>query len=93
MTGQTLGEPLNIRQVINLLGLSSWSVRQRLIRRDCRTFDSGPSGKLIFYRHQVVRWVLAQQTLFIPLPGRDHAKNPNITDVDTIDNQEKNNAK
>jgi hypothetical protein len=61
MTGQALGEPLDIRRVADLLGLSIWSVRQRLIPQGLPHFRSGSSGKLIFYRDQVVRWVLAQQ--------------------------------
>jgi hypothetical protein len=61
MKEQVLGEPLNIRQVATLIGCSGWSVRQRLIPRGLPHFRSGSSGKLIFYRDQVVGWVLAQQ--------------------------------
>ncbi len=56
-----LGEPLNIRQVAQLIGCSAWSVRQRHIPQGLPYFRSRPSGKLIFYRDQVVRWILENQ--------------------------------
>lgn len=56
-----LGEPLNIRQVAALIGCSVWSVRQTLIDRGLPCFRSRPSGRLIFYRDQVVRWILDNQ--------------------------------
>jgi hypothetical protein len=56
-----LGEPMGIREVAQLIGCSPWSVRQTLLRRGLPHWRSGPSGKLIFYRDQVVRWVLDQQ--------------------------------
>jgi hypothetical protein len=59
---QILGEALDIRKVAQLIGCSVWSVRQRHLRRGLPHFRSGPSGKLIFYREQVIRWILNQQT-------------------------------
>jgi hypothetical protein len=56
-----LGEPLSIREVAALLGCSVWSVRQRLLPNGLPHFRSGPSGKLVFFRQQVVAWILAQQ--------------------------------
>ena len=56
-----LGEPLNIRQVARLIGCSVWSVRQRHVRHGLPHFRSSPSGKLIFYRDQVVAWLLENQ--------------------------------
>lgn len=56
-----LGEPLNIRQVARLIGCSAWSVRQRHIPQGLPYFRSRPSGKLTFYRDQVVRWILDNQ--------------------------------
>ena len=56
-----LGEPMGIREVARLIGHSPWSVRQTLLRRGLPHWRSGPSGKLIFYHDQVVRWVLDQQ--------------------------------
>ena len=57
-----LGVPLNIRQVAQLIGCSAWSVRQRHIPQGLPHFRSSPSGKLIFYYDQVVRWILENQT-------------------------------
>ena len=56
-----LGEPMGIREVASLLGCSPWSVRQTLLPKGFPHWRSGPSGKLIFYHDQVVRWVLNQQ--------------------------------
>jgi excisionase family DNA binding protein len=52
-----LGSPLSIREVARLIGCSPWTVRQTLIPRGLPFFRSGASGKLIFYRDQVVRWI------------------------------------
>jgi hypothetical protein len=57
----TLGEPLAIRDVAELIGCSDWTVRQKHIPRGLPHFRSGPSGKLVFYRKQVVAWILRQQ--------------------------------
>ena len=57
-----LGEPLSIREVSEIIGCSTWAIRQRYIPQGLPHLRSGPVGKLIFYRHQVVRWILQQQT-------------------------------
>lgn len=59
--GHELGQPLSIREVALLLGCSAWTVRQRHLLNGLPHFRSGPSGKLVFFRHQVVAWILAQQ--------------------------------
>jgi hypothetical protein len=56
-----LGEPLDIREVAELLGSSVWTVRQRCIPQGLPHFRLSPHGKLVFYRHQVIRWVLERQ--------------------------------
>jgi hypothetical protein len=56
-----LGEPMSIREVARLIGCSPWSVRQTLLPKGLPHWRSGPSGKLIFYRDQVVRWLIRQQ--------------------------------
>lgn len=58
---EELGAPLTITEVARLIGCSTWSVRQRHIPMGLPHFRSGPSGKIIFFRHQVVGWILAQQ--------------------------------
>lgn len=56
-----LGTPLDIRQTAELIGCSVWTVRQKLVARGLPHFRSGPSSKLIFYRNQVIDWLLRQQ--------------------------------
>lgn len=56
-----LGEPLSIWEVARMIGCSAWTVRNRLLRLGLPHFRSGPSGRLIFYRDQVVRWILQKQ--------------------------------
>jgi len=56
-----LGTPLSIRAVAAMLGCSPWTVRQRHIPEGLPHFGSGPNGKLIFFRDQVVAWILQQQ--------------------------------
>jgi hypothetical protein len=56
-----LGPPLSIRQVAALIGCSPWTVRQTLVPRGIPFFRSAASGRLIFYRDQVIRWIEQQQ--------------------------------
>jgi len=56
-----LGEPLSISQVAELIGCSPWTVRQALIRRGIPHFRFTASGRLIFYRDQIIRWIEDQQ--------------------------------
>ena len=58
-----LGEALTIREVSQLLGCSVWTVRNRHLRRGLPYFRMGGSGKLVFYRSQVTRWILDQQAI------------------------------
>jgi hypothetical protein len=57
-----LGEPLAIADVARLLGCSAWTVRQRYLPSGLPHFRIGKSGKITFYRNQVVRWILENQT-------------------------------
>ena len=56
-----LGAPLSIRQAAELIGCSAWTVRQSHVPAGLPCFRSGPNSKLIFYRDQVIRWILEQQ--------------------------------
>lgn len=56
-----LGAPLTIRQVAELIGCSPWTVRQTHVPNGLPYFRSGPNSKLIFYRDQVITWILSQQ--------------------------------
>ncbi len=59
--GDVLGEPLTIRQVAQLIGCSAWTVRQKYVPAGLPHLRSGPNGKLIFYKNQVIRWLLERQ--------------------------------
>jgi hypothetical protein len=56
-----LGEPLSIQEAARLMGCSDWTIRHRHMPQGLPHFRSGPAGKLVFYRNQVVRWILQQQ--------------------------------
>lgn len=56
-----LGEPLAIADVARLLGCSAWTVRQRYLPSGLPHFRIGKSGKITFYRNQVVQWILENQ--------------------------------
>jgi phage terminase Nu1 subunit (DNA packaging protein) len=58
---ELLGEALTVKQVAALIGCSPWTVRQKHIPRGLPCFRSGPSGRLTFYRNQVVAWILERQ--------------------------------
>jgi hypothetical protein len=56
-----LGDPLTIREVARLIGCSPWTVRHSYLPKGLPHMRSGRLGKLIFYRTQVVRWILQRQ--------------------------------
>jgi len=56
-----LGDPIGIREVAELIGCSVWTVRQQCIRQGLPHFRVNRTGKLIFYRSQVVRWLFDKQ--------------------------------
>lgn len=56
-----LGEPLAITEVARLLGCSVWTVRQRYLPSGLPFFRIGKTGKITFYRNQVVAWILENQ--------------------------------
>lgn len=57
---EPLGQPLSIREVAELIGCSTWTVRHRYLRRGLPRLRAGSGGKLIFYKSQVIRWLLRQ---------------------------------
>jgi len=59
--GDPLGEPLTIGQVGKLIGCSVWTVRQKYVPAGLPHLRSGPNGKLIFYKNQVIHWLLERQ--------------------------------
>ena len=58
---EPLGTPLSIREVAELMGCSPWTVRQRYLPDGLPHFRSGRRSKLIFFRDQIVRWILEHQ--------------------------------
>lgn len=56
-----LGPPLSIQEVAALIGSSVWTVRQKYLPLGLPYFRTGATGKLFFYKHQVIRWLIRQQ--------------------------------
>ena len=56
-----LGLPLSIREVARMIGCSAWTIRQRHIPAGLPHFRAGSNGKLVFFREQVIAWILHQQ--------------------------------
>jgi hypothetical protein len=56
-----LGPPLSIRGVAELIGCSTWTVRQKYLPAGLPYHRLTPNGKLIFYRNQIIRWLLREQ--------------------------------
>lgn len=56
-----LGDAMDIKAAARLIGCSAWTVRQVLIPKGLPCFRSGSNGKLIFYKQQVVRWIVRHQ--------------------------------
>jgi len=56
-----LGPPLTIGEVAQLLGCSLWTVRQRYMRLGLPYLRTSASGKLVFFRGQVIDWILERQ--------------------------------
>jgi hypothetical protein len=56
-----LGSPLSIGEVAALIGCSTWTVRQKYLPLGLPHFRVGSTGKLIFYRNQIISWLLARQ--------------------------------
>jgi hypothetical protein len=56
-----LGDPIPIREVARILGVSPWTVRQQYLPQGLPHLRTGPQGKLVFFRQQVIRWILERQ--------------------------------
>ena len=56
-----LGKPLAIWEVAKLIGCSVWTVRHRFIPDGLPHLRTGPTGKLLFYKNQIIRWLLREQ--------------------------------
>jgi hypothetical protein len=60
-TDESLGEPLGIRETAALIGCSCWTVRHQCLRQGLPYFRASRAGKLIFYRNQVIHWLVEKQ--------------------------------
>lgn len=58
---EPLGAPLGVREAARLIGCSAWTVRQRYLPAGLPHHRLTQNGKLIFYRNQIIRWLLRQQ--------------------------------
>lgn len=56
-----LGTPLSIGEVAALIGCSTWTIRQKYLPLGLPHFRMGSTAKLIFYKTQIIRWLIAQQ--------------------------------
>ena len=56
-----LGEPLSIHEVAALIGVSVWTVRQRYLPEGIPHSRATPQGKLLFYKNQIITWLLKRQ--------------------------------
>lgn len=57
----SLGDAMDIGQVAALLGCSAWTVRQRYLPQGLPHLRACASGKLVFFREQVIGWILKRQ--------------------------------
>jgi hypothetical protein len=57
-----LGVPLSIEDVAELLGCSTWTIRQKYVPGGLPHLRASHSGKLVFFRTQVLNWILERQT-------------------------------
>jgi hypothetical protein len=58
---EPLGVPLSIKETALIIGCSAWTVRQRYLPAGLPHHRLTRNGKLIFYRNQVIRWLLTRQ--------------------------------
>jgi hypothetical protein len=56
-----LGQAMGIRETAAVIGCSAWTVRQKYVPAGLPHLRSGPNGKLLFYKNQVIRWLLERQ--------------------------------
>ncbi len=57
-----LGSPIDIEDVAELLGCSPWTVRQKYLPQGLPHLRASASGKFVFFRGQIVHWILERQT-------------------------------
>jgi hypothetical protein len=55
------GESLGVREVADLLGCSPWTVRNKYLPQGLPHVRASSAGKIVFFRGQVIQWILKQQ--------------------------------
>jgi hypothetical protein len=65
---EPLGTPLSIKEAATLIGCSPWTIRQRYLPAGLPHHRLTPNGKLIFYRNQIIRWLLTEQQKGVRIP-------------------------
>jgi hypothetical protein len=56
-----LGPAMSIEEVARMLGCSPWTVRQRYLPEGLPHLRLSPAGKIVFFRLQVIAWILNRQ--------------------------------
>jgi hypothetical protein len=59
----SLGEPLDIEHVAELLGCSAWTVRQKYLPQGLPHIRTCVGGRFVFFREQVIAWIMKRQQL------------------------------
>jgi hypothetical protein len=57
----SLGAPMTIADVAAFLGCSPWTVRQKYLPQGLPHLRASAAGKIVFYRKQVIDWILERQ--------------------------------
>jgi hypothetical protein len=58
----SLGTPMTIAGVAALLGCSPWTIRQKYLPQGLPYLRASHAGKLVFFRNQVIDWILRHQS-------------------------------
>jgi len=56
-----LGEAMTIGDVASIFGCSAWTVRHKYMRQGLPCLRTSRTGKFLFFRRQVLDWILKQQ--------------------------------
>lgn len=59
--GSLLGEALGIYETAQLLGCSPWTVRHKYLPQGLPHIRASSAGKIVFFRGQVIEWILKRQ--------------------------------
>lgn len=56
-----LGDAMGIAEVAEMLGCSAWTIRQRYMPQGLPYLRASETGRLVFFRNQVTRWIIQRQ--------------------------------